>query len=99
MNPLVCAGPTDLYNAGRLRFQEGYVAGADRPLEGRVVLVTGGGVRLGRALSEGLARAGATVAVHYHGSEQGASEAVSAIKVDGNHAAAFRADLTRKAEV
>ncbi len=71
----------------------------DRPLEGRVVLVTGAGVRLGRAIAEGLGHAGASVAVHYFGSERGAREAVEAIRVDGNHAQAFRADLTRREDV
>ncbi|HVE86355.1 MAG TPA: SDR family oxidoreductase [Myxococcales bacterium] len=64
-----------------------------RPLEGKVVLVTGGGVRLGRAIAEAAGRAGASVAVHYHRSAAGAEEALRAIRADGNRAAAFRADL------
>ena len=35
-------------------------------LEGRVVLVTGGGIRLGRAIAQALAADGATLAVHHH---------------------------------
>lgn len=66
-----------------------------RPLEGKVVLVTGGGARLGLALAEGMGQAGAHVAVHYHASEKGAREAVDRIRIDGNRAQAFQADLTR----
>lgn len=70
-----------------------------RPLEGKVALVTGGGVRLGRAMAEGLARWGAQVAVHYNGSAAGAKEAVERISVDGNRAAAFQANLMDEAQV
>jgi pteridine reductase len=65
----------------------------ERPLEGRVALVTGGGIRLGRAIAEGLGQAGASVAVHYHQSRTGADEAVQAIQADGNRACAIQADL------
>jgi pteridine reductase len=65
----------------------------ERPLEGKIALVTGGGVRLGRAIAEGLGRAGAHVAVHYHTSREGAEAAVRAISGDGNRAGAFPADL------
>ncbi len=43
-------------------------------LKGRRALVTGAGVRLGRALASALMKRGAAVAIHYHGSERGASE-------------------------
>lgn len=65
-----------------------------RRLDGKVALVTGGGVRLGRALSEGLGRASADVAVHFHGSEAGAREVVAALTREGRRARAFQADLT-----
>jgi pteridine reductase len=70
----------------------------ERPLEGKVALVTGGGVRLGRAIAEGLGRAGASVAVHYHQSREGADQAVQAIQADGNRACALRADLGQSAQ-
>lgn len=65
----------------------------ERPLAGKLVLVTGAGARVGRAIAEGLGRAGADVAVHFHSSEAGAEQAVAAIRTDGNRAGAFRADL------
>ena len=68
----------------------------ERPLEGRVALVTGGGVRLGRALAVGLAHSGATVAVHYNASAEGAKQAAAQIEADGNRTAIFQADLTQK---
>jgi pteridine reductase len=65
-----------------------------RPLSGKVALVTGGGQRLGKEIAIGLSRLGADVAVHFHGSRAGAAETVEAIRVDGNRAVAFGADLT-----
>jgi pteridine reductase len=70
-----------------------------RPLEGKVALVTGGGVRLGKAMAEGLGRWGARVAVHFHGSAEQAHQTVQHINVDGNGALAFQADLTDEAQV
>ncbi|HEY8208524.1 MAG TPA: SDR family oxidoreductase [Myxococcaceae bacterium] len=65
-----------------------------RPLEGKVVLVTGAGVRVGRAIAEAAGRAGASVAIHFHASEAPADETLRAIRADGNRAARFRADLS-----
>lgn len=70
----------------------------ERPLEGKVALITGAGVRLGRAIAEGLGRAGADVAAHYHRSEAGVDETVATIRADGNRAAKFQADLAHPAE-
>lgn len=66
-----------------------------RPLEGKAVLVTGAGTRVGKALALGLGRAGASVAAHFHGSAEGAAEVVAALRADGNRAEAFQADLSR----
>jgi pteridine reductase len=66
---------------------------------GKVALVTGGAVRVGRAISLGLAAAGARVVVHYHGSASEADALVTAIRGDGGEAAAIQADLSRHAEV
>ena len=62
-------------------------------LSGRVALVTGAGVRVGRAIAEELARAGAAVAVHYGRSESGARQTVRQIAAGGGRAKSFAADL------
>lgn len=71
----------------------------ERPLTGKVVLVTGGGVRVGRAIAEGLAAAGARVAVHHHRSGEGARSAMAAIRAAGGQAEPFGADLTDAAQI
>ena len=68
-------------------------------LEGRVVLVTGGGIRLGRAIAQALAADGATLAVHHHASGDAARALVAEPKVAGHRAEVFRADLTADAEL
>ena len=58
-----------------------------------VALVTGGAVRIGRALALALAGRGARVAIHYGHSDEAAAETVAAIRELGGDAAAFAADL------
>ena len=65
------------------------------PLDGRVILVTGGAVRIGRSIALHLAKHGARVAIHYGGSEAKASE--TAAECGG--APIFQADLTKVAEI
>lgn len=60
----------------------------------RVALVTGGAVRVGRAISTGLARAGHAVAVNYRSSGQAARELVDRIVRAGGRAVAIEADIT-----
>ncbi len=62
-------------------------------LDGRTALITGAAQRLGRAIAEHLASAGARVAVHYHTSETAAQDVVRAIRAQGREAEAFTADL------
>ncbi len=59
----------------------------------RFALVTGGGVRVGRAISEGLAEHGLHVAVHYNSSAQAAQQTVEAIEARGGRGLAVRGDL------
>jgi NAD(P)-dependent dehydrogenase (short-subunit alcohol dehydrogenase family) len=62
-------------------------------------LVTGGAKRIGRAIALSLARQGWKVAVHYHGSREGAEQAVGEIRSAGGAAVALQADLGREDEV
>lgn len=63
---------------------------ADAP----VALVTGGGVRVGRAIALGLAEAGYDVAVHYRSSAEPAEEVVRHVEALGRRALALQADLS-----
>jgi pteridine reductase len=67
-------------------------------LEGRAALVTGAGVRVGRAIALALAGAGADVAVHYRDSAGPAEECAASIRAAGRRAATLRADLARPDE-
>ncbi|MEK9501822.1 SDR family oxidoreductase [Gaopeijia maritima] len=59
-----------------------------------MALVTGGGVRLGRAIALGLAGAGHDLLVHYNRSEEPAAEVVAAVRALGRRAEAVSADLS-----
>lgn len=62
-------------------------------LSGRAALVTGAGVRLGRAIALALGEAGADVAVHYRASKKEADSAVREIQSLGRRAVALPAEL------
>ena len=62
-------------------------------LEGAAALVTGAGTRIGQAIAIGLARSGCDVAIHYHGSAQGAEETARAVRTAGRRAELLPADL------
>ncbi|MFQ5889879.1 MAG: SDR family NAD(P)-dependent oxidoreductase [Gemmatimonadota bacterium] len=62
-------------------------------------LVTGGAVRVGRAIALALAEAGHHVAVHYHSSRDAAKEVVAAIRAAGRRALAVQADLSAPGEI
>jgi NAD(P)-dependent dehydrogenase (short-subunit alcohol dehydrogenase family) len=68
-------------------------------IEGRVAVVTGGARRVGRALSLGLAEAGADVIVDHHDSPDEAAETVAAIEALGRRAVAVKADVSRRSDV
>jgi len=62
-------------------------------IEGTVAIVTGGAVRLGKALALALAEQGARVVIHYGSSAGPAQETVEQIQAMGSDALAVQADL------
>ncbi len=70
------------------------MARRERRLDGRVALVTGAAIRVGKAIAESLADAGASLAIHHHGSQAEARALVEKLRALGHRAEAFRADLT-----
>jgi pteridine reductase len=69
------------------------------PANRKVALVTGGAVRVGRALSLGLAEAGFDVAVHYHSSDAAAREVARRVDELGRQALLVEADLGEPGDV
>lgn len=65
----------------------------DLPLAGRNAIITGGAVRLGRAIAVRLATEGANVCIHYSGSVDAAREAVAELSALGVQALAVQADF------
>lgn len=63
-------------------------------LRGRVAVVTGAGVRVGRALAAGLAGAGADVFVHYNRSAEAAERVAEELRSMGVRSAIGSADLS-----
>ncbi len=72
---------------------------AHKPLQGKVALVTGSGRGIGREIALRLAHDGASLAIHFSGSEAGAKDTVTTIQGAGGKAVAYRADIARRAEV
>lgn len=60
----------------------------------KAALITGGGIRLGRAISLALAERGYDIALHYNSSEKGAEETAREIKSLGVRCETFQADLS-----
>ena len=65
-------------------------------LKGKVALVTGGGRGIGQVVAEGLAQAGAEIAIV---SRTGADETVENIKKAGGNAYSLKADVTKEKDV
>jgi pteridine reductase len=63
-------------------------------MDGKVAIVTGGAVRLGKALALALAQQGVRLAIHYGSSAGPAETVVSEIKAMGSDATAIQADLS-----
>lgn len=66
-------------------------------LRGRRVLVTGAGVRVGRAVAVALGRRGMRVGVHYNSHAEAARETLGMIEEAGGSGEVFGADLTEPA--
>ncbi|MBP7275714.1 MAG: SDR family oxidoreductase, partial [Kiritimatiellae bacterium] len=67
-------------------------------LNGSIALVTGGAVRIGRAIVEELASEGARVIIHYRSSKNEAAALEQAIRNRGGSAWSVRADLDDSAD-
>ncbi len=63
-----------------------------------VALITGAAIRIGRAISEGLAQQGWTIAIHHYSSTDAARELVEEIGRAGGRAAGFDADLSQESQ-
>jgi pteridine reductase len=68
-------------------------------LRERVVLVTGAGRRVGRAIALRLAKAGCRIAVHYRTSANDAAQTAELCRAAGSTAELFDADLSESAAV
>ncbi len=76
-----------------------YGTGININLRGRIALVTGSSSGLGMEIAKYLARAGATVAIHYHSEKLQADQVASDINSNGGKAAVFGGDVSNRAEV
>jgi 3-oxoacyl-[acyl-carrier protein] reductase len=68
-------------------------------LTNRVALVTGASRGLGAAIARSLATAGASVAVNFFGTPEGAKSVVDGIRKAGGKAEAFRADVRDEQDI
>jgi len=65
----------------------------------QVALITGGAVRVGRAIALGLAEAGYDIALNYHSSKSDAISACRAIEAMGRRSLAIRGDISNAGDV
>lgn len=68
-------------------------------LENKVALVTGGAVRVGKAISIALAKAGMQVAIHYNNSKAQAEETLADITNFGGNGYLISGDFSRVSEI
>jgi len=68
-------------------------------LEGQVALITGGGRRLGRGITEALARAGCQIIIHYGRSRQKAESTAEELANQGTTVECLQADLRERAQI
>jgi pteridine reductase len=74
-------------------------AAPEKKLDGQAALVTGAGLRIGRAIALRLAAEGARVAVHYGHSKEQANGVVAEIQNAGGEAFSVQAELTQLGEI
>jgi 3-oxoacyl-[acyl-carrier protein] reductase len=70
-----------------------------RKLEGKVAVVTGASKGIGASIAKQLAAEGASVAVNYASSREGAEKVVSEITAKGGRAIAVQANVAKKADI
>ena len=70
-----------------------------RPLEGKVVLVTGASRGIGAATAVRLGKGGATVLINYHQNRQAAEKVLREVQNAGGRGMIFQADVTRPNEI
>jgi NAD(P)-dependent dehydrogenase (short-subunit alcohol dehydrogenase family) len=68
-------------------------------LSGKVAMVTGGAIRVGRAIALALADAGANIILNYNSSAEAAERTAAEIESLGREALAFRADVSQAVQV
>lgn len=68
-------------------------------LHGKVALITGGARRVGRAITESLAEAGATVVINYNSSVAEADELRGTLEKRGTRVLTVQADVSKPAEI
>jgi enoyl-[acyl-carrier protein] reductase III len=71
----------------------------DKPLEGRVALITGASRGIGRAIALELARRGADIVVNFLRKRSAAEAVVAEIEALGRHAIAVKANVGQAAEI
>lgn len=67
--------------------------------DGQVVLVTGASSGIGAAIARGFGAAGASVAVHYNATREGAEAVARAVETSGGESLLVQADVTQAADL
>jgi 3-oxoacyl-[acyl-carrier protein] reductase len=71
----------------------------NRPLDGKVVLVTGASRGIGAAAAVRLARDGASVVINYHQNKEAAQKVLHGAQAAGGQGIIFQADVTQKDQI